>query len=200
MKFNERFRSFLPVVVDLETGGVNAEQHALLELSIVLLKWENDRVSPDSVFSWNIEPHPETSVTTQSIELTHIDPSDTERGTVSEETAIRECFRTIRRAVKLAECKRAVLTAHNAHFDHGFIKVAAQRNKIGRNPFHPFTVFDTASMSAVALGHTVLKEAAIRSGFEYDDDAAHSARYDAEITARVFCEIVNRSGYSLDDS
>lgn len=198
MNLNDRFRSFLPVVVDVETGGIDPVQHALLELAVVLLKWENDRLSPDTIHTWNIEPHPATSVTEKSIELTQIDPADSERGSVDEETALRESFRIIRKAVKNADCKRAVLTGHNAHFDHRFIVEAAARNKVGRNPFHPFTVLDTASLSAVALGHTVLNEAAKRIGMDFDKDAAHSASYDAEVTARVFCEIVNRSNYSAD--
>ena len=198
MNLNDRFRAFLPVVVDVETGGVDPTQHALLELAVVLLKWEDDRLSPDEIHTWNIEPHPATIVTEKSIELTQIDPDDSDRGSVEEETALRESFRVIRRAVKDAECKRAVLTGHNAHFDHRFIVEAAARNNVGRNPFHPFTVLDTASLSAVALGHTVLHEAAKRIGMDFDTEAAHAASYDAEITARVFCEIVNRSNYSAD--
>ena len=196
MNLNERFRKYLPVVVDVETGGVDPNENALLELAVVLLCWEDDQLLPQSVHAWNIDPHPATTVTEKSIELTQIDPNDIERGTVNEEIAIRESFRLIRRAVKDAECKRAVLTGHNAHFDHQFVTAAAKRNQIGRNPFHPFTVLDTASLSAVALGHTVLHEAASRIGINFDKEAAHSASYDAEVTARVFCEIVNRSDYS----
>ena len=198
MQFNERFRTFLPVVVDVETGGVDPTQHALLELAIVLLKWENDRLAPDTLHTWNVEPHPATTVTEKSIELTHIDPDDIERESVSEEIALRESFKIIRKAIKETACKRAVLTGHNAHFDHRFIFEAAKRNRVGRNPFHPFTVLDTASISAVALGHTVLNEAAKRLGMEFDDQAAHSASYDVEVTARVFCDIVNRSSYASD--
>lgn len=198
VNFNERFRAFLPVVVDVETGGVDATQHALLELAIVLLRWESNHLHPDVIHVWNVEPHPATSITEKSIELTQIDPADADRGTVDEETAIRECFRIVRQKVKDAECKRALLTGHNVHFDYEFIKAAAARNGVGRsaNPFHPFTVFDTASIGAVAVGHTVLPEVARRLGIDYDKDAAHSARYDAEITARVLCEIVNQSDYS----
>ena len=198
LNLKDRFRTFLPVVVDVETGGVDPTQHALLELAIVLLRWENDRLMPDTTHTWNIEPHPATTLTEKSIELTQIDPNDVDRDSVHEETALRESFRIIRRAVKDADCKRAVLTGHNAHFDHRFIEAAAVRNIVGRNPFHPFTVLDTASLSAVALGHTVLHEAAKRIGMDFDTDAAHAASYDAEITASVFCEIVNRSNYSVE--
>ncbi len=196
MRFNERFRGFLPVVIDVETGGVNPTQHALLELSLVLLEWEADQLKLASVHAWEITPHPATIVTEESIKFTQINPNDTARHSVAEEHAIRESFRLVRRAVKEAKCQRALLTGHNAHFDHQFVFNAARRNKVGRNPFHPFTVLDTASLSALALGHTVLSEAVKRLGMNFDENAAHTARYDAQMTASVLCEIVNRFAYS----
>ena len=185
-------------MVDLETGGLDPAQHSLLELSVVLLGWENDQIYPASEHSWNIEPAFNTTVTKESMDVNRIDPSDPSRITVSEKVALQECFRIIRRAIKDAHCGRGVLVGHNAHFDHGFLIEATKRSRVGRNPFHPFTVLDTASLSAIALGHTVLPEAARRIGIDYDTKLAHSSQYDAAITARVFCEIVNRSGYSLD--
>ena len=47
-------------------------------------------------------------------------------------------------------------------------------------------------MCGIAFGQTVLARAVKAAGFEFDEEAAHSAAYDAEITADVFCEIVNR--------
>lgn len=199
MLLQDRFRSFLPVVVDVETGGTDAGIHALLEIAIVLLRLENDLLAIDAVHSWNVTPHPATATTKASLDFTQIDPNDAERHSIDEDIAVRECFRTIRRAINTANCTRGVLTGHNAHFDHGFLFRAAERNKIGRNPFHPFTVIDTASLSAVALGHTTLPEAASRLGIDYNEIDAHSAVYDAEITAKVFCELVNRSGYPSAD-
>ena len=196
MKFHERFRGFLPVVLDLETGGTNPSRHALLELSVILLQWDKDQLLPKSTQTWEIEPHPDMEVTDESKEVTGINPDDPKRTAQPEGEVIREAFRLIRKEVRDAECNRAVLTAHNAHFDHSFIKAAATRNKIGRNPFHPFTVLDTASMCAVAVGHTVLHEAAKRLEIDYDEKSAHSATYDAQVAAQVFCEIVNRSGFT----
>lgn len=199
MQFKDRFRAYLPVVVDVETGGTDAGVHALLEVAVVLLRWQNDQLEIGSIHSWNIKPHPATTITQASLEFTQIDPNDAERESMDEETAIRECFRTIRRAMNEASCTRAVLTGHNAHFDHGFLDSAAKRNKIGRNPFHPFTVIDTASLSAVSLGHTTLPEAASRLNLDYNEIDAHSAVYDAKITAEVFCALVNRSNYASSD-
>lgn len=196
MELNERFRSFLPVVVDLETGGTQADIHALLELSITLLDWEEDRLILKQSMTWEITPHPETEVTEKSLEVTQINLDDPERNAESEDHVLREAFRLIRREIRSAGCTRAMLTAHNAHFDHGFIMAAAKRNNINRNPFHPFTVMDTASLCGVTVGHTVLNEAAKRLDIHYEREYAHSSAYDADIAAKVFCAIVNRSSYS----
>ena len=81
---------------------------------------------------------------------------------------------------------------HNSAFDLGFINEAIERSAIKRNPFHPFSSFDTATLCGVAFGQTVLSRAVKAAGLEFDEQSAHSAAYDAEITADVFCEVVNR--------
>lgn len=186
-----RFRGFAPVVVDLETGGFDKEVHAVLQIAAVSLAWTEDRLGIDTLRTWNVEPHPDTRVEAASLELTGIELGDAERGAVPEVRAVREMFRFIRGVVRRSGCQRAVLTAHNAHFDHGFVMEAAARNGVGRNPFHPFTVLDTASLAALAYGHTVLSEACARAGLPFEGERAHSAGYDAEATARLFCSIVN---------
>jgi len=187
-----RFRGFLPIVVDLETGGFNSGEHAVLEVAAVTLKLDGKSLVTDNQFRWAVEPSPGTKVEEASLAVTGIDLNDPGRHAISEDIAIRELFRATRTALKQHDCQRALLTAHNAHFDLGFILAAAERNGIKRNPFHPFTVIDTASLAAVAVGHTVLSEACARAGIEFDGDRAHNAAYDAMTAARLFCEIVNR--------
>ncbi len=194
MTMRSRFRGFLPVVVDLETGGFDASRHAILEIAAITLTWNDNRLQIDETLAWNLSPHPETGVEEASLTLTGIDLNDPDRDAIDEEEAVRDMFRQIRRRLKESGCQRALLTAHNAHFDHGFITAAAARNDIKRNPFHPFSVIDTASLAAVALGHTVLSEACARAGIPFDASQAHAAVYDAEATAALFCEIVNRWG------
>ena len=115
-----------------------------------------------------------------------------ERDAEFEIDALTSMFQTIRREVKLHGCNRAVLVGHNSHFDHGFLRAAIARNDIKRDPFHPFSSFDTASLSALALGHTVLARACRLAGLDFDNHAAHSAAYDTWKTAELFCYIVNR--------
>ncbi|MCY3817976.1 MAG: ribonuclease T [Gammaproteobacteria bacterium] len=190
-EMSSRFRGFLPVVIDLETGGFDKDIHAVLQIAAVSLEWFDESLAIDRVRSWNVIPHPGTMVEEASLRITGIDLADPERDALDEEEAVRELFRFVRREVRRNGCERAVLTAHNAHFDHGFVTAAAERNGVKRNPFHPFTVIDTASLAAVAYGHTVLSEACARAGIEFEGGRAHAARYDAEATAKLFCLIVN---------
>lgn len=197
-RMKARFRGFLPVVVDLETGGFDKDVHALLQVGAASLHWMDDELCIEELATWNVVPHPEMRVEAASLELTGIDLDDPERHAQPEEAVVRELFRFARRAVRRHGCQRALLTGHNAHFDHGFMLSAANRNGVKRSPFHPFTVVDTASLAAVAYGHTVLREACQRAGLGFEGKRAHAAAYDVEATARLFCSIVNAwDGFKL---
>jgi ribonuclease T len=187
-----RFRGFLPVVVDLETGGFDARTDAILELAAVLLEYDGDRLLPGRVLHYHVEPLEGTRLDPESIKFLGIDPYHPMREAVSESEAFRAFFSEVRGAVKLHGCKRAIVVAHNSSFDQQFISTAAERNKLKRNPFHPFSSIDTASLAAVAYGHTVLSQACARAGIGYDSSEAHTALYDASVTAQLFCAIVNR--------
>ena len=193
MQMNARFRGYLPVVVDLETGGFDSGQHALLEVAALTLEMADGRLVAGDRHHWAVTPHPDMAVEEASLRVTGIDLADPHRAAVAvaESVAVRELFRVVRAELRRHSCQRAIVTAHNAHFDHGFLLAAANRNGIKRNPFHPFSVMDTVSLAGVAYGHTVLGEACRRAGIAYDADRAHCAAYDAEITARLFCQVVN---------
>ena len=191
MKINARFRGYLPVVIDLETGGFDDQTHALLEIAAATVDFQDDHLVVAQRHRWAVVPHPGMLVEEASLKVTGIDLDDPGRGAVSELEAIRGLFRMVRAEVKRQECQRAIVTAHNAHFDHGFIHAAASRNGVKRSPFHPFSVLDTVALAAVHYGHTVLSEACGRAGIAYDAEQAHSAAYDAEVTAELFCAAVN---------
>lgn len=197
-RMKSRFRGFLPVVVDLETGGFEKDVHGLLQIGAASLRFTNDALDIEELVTWNVRPHPDTRVEGASLQLTGIDLDDPARRAEPEGAAVRELFRFARRAVRRHGCQRAVLTGHNAHFDHGFVTSAAARSGVKRSPFHPFTVIDTASLAAVAYGHTVLSEACQRAGLGFEGARAHAAGYDVEATARLFCAIVNAwDGFKL---
>ncbi|SIS90812.1 MAG: ribonuclease T [Thalassolituus maritimus] len=189
----QRFRGFLPVVVDVETGGFNADSDALLEIAMVTLKMDDDGyLHPNETLSANIHPFDGANLEQEALDFTGIDPFDPERDAEFEIDALTPMLQTVRREIKHYGCNRAVLVGHNAHFDHGFLRAAIDRNDIKRDPFHPFSSFDTASIAAIALGQTVLAKSCKVAGIEFDNNEAHSAAYDTFKTAELFCFIVNR--------
>lgn len=188
-----RFRGFLPVVVDVETGGFNPKTDALLEVAAVFVQLNDSGViEPSERHRYIIKPFEGANLEPASLQVTGIDPFNPLRPAVDEGDALRKLFTEIRREVKTQECTRAVLVGHNAFFDLQFINAAVERCAIKRNPFHPFSSFDTATLAGVAFGQTVLSRAVEAIGLNWDEENAHSALYDADQTARVFCEIVNR--------
>jgi len=188
-----RFRGFLPVVVDVETAGFNPRTDALLEVAAVLLEMDADGfLHPVETVLQEIDPFEGANLEQSALDFTGIDPWSLEREAVPEREGLSEVFTPIRKAVKAQGCKRAVLVGHNATFDHNFLFEAAARADIKRNPFHPFSTFDTATLAGLAYGHTVLAQACKLAGIAFSNKEAHSAAYDAEKTAELFCGIVNR--------
>ncbi len=190
---SERFRGFLPVVVDVETGGFNCKTDALLEIAAVLLETAGDgMLARRETLRYHVKPFEGANLEPASLAVNGIDPDHPLRPAIDEKEALQNVFREVRRAVREAGCTRAILVGHNASFDLGFLNEAVLRAGIKRNPFHPFSSFDTATLCGVAFGQTVLSRAVKAAGIEWDEDAAHSAAYDAEVTADVFCRVVNR--------
>ena len=188
-----RFRGFMPVVVDVETGGFNCKTDALLEVAAVLVEFgEDGQLRRGATHRYHVKPFEGANMDPASLAVNGIDPDHPLRPAIDERDALQRLFREVRKTLREQNCQRAILVGHNAHFDLGFINEAVQRSAIKRNPFHPFSCFDTATLCGVAFGQTVLARAVAAAGFEWDESSAHSAAYDAEITADVFCEIVNR--------
>jgi len=193
IRMADRFRGFLPVVVDVETGGFNCVTDALLEVAVVLLVIDPDGyLRRDETIRYHVKPFAGANMEPASLAVNGIDPHHPLRPAIDERDALQRIFREVRRSVREQRCSRAVLVGHNAHFDLGFMNQAVARTAIKRNPFHPFSCFDTATLCGVAFGQTVLARAVIASGLEWDESQAHSASYDAEMTANLFCEIANR--------
>jgi ribonuclease T len=189
-----RFRGYFPVVIDVETAGFNAKTDALLEICAVTLQMDEDGwLKPASTIHFHVAPFEGAVLHKEALEFNGIrDPFSPLRGAVSEETALKEIYKQIRKEQKTADCSRAIMVAHNANFDHSFVMEASERARLKRNPFHPFATFDTAALSGLAFGQTVLAKACKTAGVAFDNKEAHSALYDTERTAELFCEIVNK--------
>ena len=200
----KRFRGFLPVVIDVETGGFDCQKNALLEVAAVILEMNSQgMLQITESLSKNIDPFPGATIEASALEFTGIDIYDPERMPEEEGQALREIFQPIRREVSITGCTRAIMVAHNAHFDLGFVNAAVNRTNIKRNPFHPFSCFDTSSLAGLAFGQTVLAKACEAAQIDFNNRDAHSALYDTIKTAELFCTIVNRwkelGGWPLQD-
>ncbi|HEX4480437.1 MAG TPA: ribonuclease T [Rudaea sp.] len=192
-RYAARFRGFLPVVVDIESGGFDSEHDALLEIAAVIVRMdEHGFVHPDPVISEHVVPFPGANIDPKSLEITGIDVTHPFRFAVEEKEALDRVFRPIRTALREFDCQRAILVGHNAAFDISFLNAAVKRTNHKRNPFHQFSCFDTATLAGLAYGQTVLSRAVQAAGFDWNASEAHSAVYDAERTALIFCDIVNR--------
>ena len=189
----DRFRGFLPVVVDVETGGFECQRHALLEIAAVpIVMDEGGLLSLGETLHAHVEPFPGAELDPKSMQVTGIDVTHPFRDAKPEREALDHIFRGVRQAARLADCQRAILVGHNAHFDLGFLNAAVARVGHKRNPFHPFSTFDTVTLAGLAYGQTVLSRAVQAAGLSWDDSQAHSAVYDTERTAQLFCLVMNR--------
>ena len=195
----QRFRGFLPVVVDVETGGFNEATDALLQVAAVLLDIDEDgRFYCSETVSCHVTPFAGANLDPKSMEVNGIDVHHPFRLALEEKQALPKIFKPVREAIKQHGCNKAILVGHNAHFDLKFINAAAARCGIKRNPFHPFSTFDTVSLAGLAYGQTVLARSVRSAGMEWDTEEAHSAIYDAEMTAMLFCKIVNDAMFPVD--
>ena len=193
MTFSERFRGYMPVVVDVETGGFNHTTDALLEIAAVFIKLDkNGNFVPGNTIHNHIKPFSGSNIEPESLAINKIDPHNPFRMAMDEYDALETIFDQTLIYLKKHQCKRAVLVGHNAAFDLNFINAAIKRCSLKNNPFHSFTCFDTATLCGLAYGHTVLAKAVNIAGFAWDPKQAHSAAYDAKKTAEIFCDVVNR--------
>jgi ribonuclease T len=188
-----RFRGYLPVVVDIESGGFHAATDALLEIAAVFIEVDaSGTLRRGATHSYHVQPFEGARLDPASLSVTGIDPHHPLRPAIPERDALQRLFREVRHAVRAYGCRRAILVGHNAAFDLGFLNAAVARAQVKRSPFHPFSCFDTATLAGAALGQTVLAKALTVAGLEWDPGSAHNARYDAERSADIFCLVCNR--------
>jgi ribonuclease T len=192
-RLSRRFRGFLPVVIDVETGGFNAHTDALLDIAAVMVEIDDEGfLRRGQTYAAQVQPFPGANIERAALEVNGINPDHPLRLAVPEVDALNRIFKPVRQAVTEQGCTRAILVGHNAHFDLGFLNAACGRAQIKRNPFHPFSAFDTVTLAGATLGQTVLARALEAAGLPYNSSEAHSAIYDAEQTADLFCLLMNR--------
>ncbi|MCX7121477.1 MAG: ribonuclease T [Gammaproteobacteria bacterium] len=193
MIMKKRFDGYLPVVIDIETSGVDYQKNAILEIAAVHVDYDDQgKLIPVGNFACHVTPFEGARLDKEALEITGIDPFHPFRFDIKEGDALAQLFQFVRKALEDTGCRRAVLVGHNAHFDLSFILMAARRCKIKETPFHAFTVFDTATLSGLIFGKTVLAKALRAAKLGFNEKEAHSAIYDAKQTAALFCHIINK--------
>ncbi len=198
VRMKKRFDGYLPVVVDVETSGVDDTKHALLEIAAVWVDCQADgQLVPQESFSTHVIPFEGAVIDPKALAINHIDPGHPFRFALPESEVLTELFAYVAKALEKTGCRRAVLVGHNAHFDLGFLMAAVKRCGITKTPFHSFTCFDTATLSGLACRKTVLAKAMRVAGIEFNELEAHSAIYDTVKTAELFCQIVNQFDQAL---
>jgi len=196
MKIKERIRGYLPVVIDIETAGFNDKTDAMLEICAITIGIdENGLFYPKDTKHFHVTPFKGANLESSALKFNGIDVHNPLRMAVNEKEALSEIFQAVRTEMKDEECTRAILVGHNAFFDLGFLYAAGERSKL-KNPFHQFSTIDTVSLSALYYGETVLAKAMRVANIEWDDNSAHSALYDTQKTAELFCQIFNSQQYS----
>jgi ribonuclease T len=190
---NKRFRGFLPIIVDIETGGLDPDKAAILEIAAVSIRMDEQGVlHPDQLYPYHVEPFEGGGLDPKSLEINKIDPHHPFRFAEDEKTVLNDLFDKVKAELSAKECQRAILVGHNAWFDLLFLKAACKRQGFEKSPFHAFSSFDTATLGGLAFGQTVLARATKAAGIEFKQGEAHSAIYDAKKTAELFCYIVNK--------
>ena len=192
-ELNQRFRGYLPVIVDIETAGFSAKRNALLEIAAVIVEYdEKNDLQITERYTTHVVPFKNAELDPSALKFNGIDPHHPFRMALEEKEALELIFKPIRTAIKRHKCTRAILVGHNPAFDIAFLNAAIHRTQIKRSPFHPFSTFDTATLGGLAYQQTVLAKIAQAADITWDNEKAHSALYDAEMTAEIFCKIVNR--------
>lgn len=187
-----RFRGYLPVVVDVETAGFNADKDALLEIAAITINQDTElNFYPDKIKHYHIEPFQGANLDKSCLEFNKIDPFHPFRMAVSEKDALTDLFEFLEREKKQHNCSKCILVGHNAWFDLSFIMAASKRAGFKKTPFHSFSSLDTATLSAAFYGETVLAKAMQAAKIKFDINETHTALYDTEKTSELFCKIIN---------
>ena len=197
-EINQRFRRFLPVVIDIETGGLDYRTAPILEIALYFLKMENAELQLDDYIHFHIKPFTGSQAEEKSIEFIGYE-SEKIPHMEEEHTAFSSICESVKKRIIKENCVRAILVGHNAHFDLSFFNAAIKRCQL-KSPFHTFSTLDTVSTSALLFGHTVLCQACKLADIEWDNQQAHNALYDCKKTATLFCQSINQIQQFYNDN
>ena len=108
----QRFRGFLPVVVDVETAGFNSQTDALLEIACIPIVYnEAGQFVPGEAYHAHINPFEGANLDRRSLDFIGIDPFNPMRVAMAEDekTALRRIFKSLNEVRRQQQCTHAVL-------------------------------------------------------------------------------------------
>ncbi len=173
------------VVFDIETTGLSKEKEAITEIGAV--KVANGKI----IDRFSTFVHPKRPISAEITKLTGITDE-----MVADAPTIEKILPSF-----LDFCKDAVLVAHNASFDTGFIRVAMEQTGLGEL-YH--TIVDTLELSRTLLPElSKHKLDIICEHLGVVLRGHHRAVNDAEATAEVFLKFLDmlaeRKIFTLDE-
>ncbi|AZP36374.1 Ribonuclease T [Candidatus Annandia adelgestsuga] len=188
-----RFKGFYPIVIDIETSGLDSNINAILEIALITFKIDkNGWLKKDQIIHFHIKPFLNSKINYESLIHNKININSSLRGAISEYNAFNKIIKLITKKMKKNLCNRSIIVAHNVVFDHNFIMSSIERLGITINPFHPFTTFDTSTISSFIIGQNILFKACKKIGLYFNMKYSHSALYDSLLTASLFCKLINK--------
>ena len=98
-----KFRKYLPVVVDLETGGFTPSSDAILEIAITLINYDRE-FSVGETHRFHIDPFPGLKIHQDALEFTKINLEHPLRNAVSEQEALQSIFKIINQTIFFINC------------------------------------------------------------------------------------------------
>ena len=192
LRIGPRFNGFLPVVVDVETGGLNPETDALLEIAAIIIEDSPKGLVCGDLHWSHVKPFAGANIDSKALEINGIRPFSPLRYALSEQEVMHLVLEPICEAVKKQGCHHAILVGHNSFFDLAFLNSALARTGYEENPFHKFCTLDTVALSMLAYRQSILARAVEAADIgDWDPEQAHSGLYDCGKTAELFCSIFN---------
>jgi ribonuclease T len=190
VKWAKELNGMLPVVVDLETTGVDYNQHAILEIACIFVHCDKKLSPHESVFHEHVKAFSGAKTDPKAMSLHGIPLHHPFRFAKSEKEVLEALNEELGQQLQEQKCHRAILVGHNAHFDLSFLNASYNRTGV-KSLFHRFCVLDTVTLSAALLGETVLAKALYKTRIGFNPGLAHGALYDAKQTAKLFCHLMN---------
>lgn len=178
-------RGFIPIAIDLETSGSDPNKHGILEIAAIFPSFSEEGIQIHEVFHRHVYLEDGDLIDPAATLIHRIPIEHPFRYAISVEQMLQEFSEMVRMHCDRWCARRGIMVGHNPAFDMSFLNKACEKYGIDMN-LHLYTFIDTASMGLMRHRETVLAKLCYREGLGFSQNDAHSALYDAHMTARLF--------------